>query len=81
MLFFLYIKRLMKYNFISPPKCNFLIGIIDAPLIIIIYLVISYTSLGSKSNKYYIDNIFELFEIENYNTKNIIHLNFDFSDY
>jgi len=73
-IFFLYIKRLMKYNFISPPKCNFLIGIIDTPLIIIIYFVISYTSLGNKSNKYYIDNIFELFEIENYNTKNIIHL-------
>ena len=48
--YFIYIKGLMKYKFISPYKCNFLIGIIDFPLIIIIYLIISFSSLGNEKN-------------------------------
>ena len=36
----------MKYKFISPEKCNFMIGIINLPLIIIIYFIISFTFLG-----------------------------------
>ena len=60
-LYLIYIKGLIKYKFISPYKCNFIIGLIDFPLIIIIYLIISFTSLGNENNKYYIDNIFTLF--------------------
>ena len=60
--YYIYIKRLMKYKFISPYKSNFIIGLINFPLIIIIYLIISFTSLGDENNKYYIDNIFNLFK-------------------
>ena len=35
--YYLYIKGLTKYKFISPAKCNFIIGIINIPLIILIY--------------------------------------------
>ena len=61
-IYYLYIKGLMKYKYISPAKCNFMIGIINFPLIILIYFIISFTSLGNIKNKYYIDNIFELFK-------------------
>ena len=78
----LYIKRLMKYKFISPAKCNFIIGIINFPLIILIYFIISFTSLGNIENKYYIDNIFELFKnLGNIDIKNVIYLKFYFLDY
>jgi len=57
------IKKLMKYKFISPAKCNFMIGIIEFPLIILIYIIISFTSLGNiNNNKYYFDNILELYK-------------------
>ena len=73
--YYLYIKRLMKYKFISPAKCNFMIGIINFPLIIIIYFIISFTSLGNIKNKYYIDNIFELFKnLREIVTKSVIFL-------
>ena len=53
----------MKYKFISPYKCNFIIGIINFPLIIIIYVIISFTKLGeNKDNIYYWDSILELFK-------------------
>ena len=60
---YLYIKGLMKYNFISPYKCNYMIGVINVPLIIIIYIIISFTPLGKNedNNNFYYDNIFELF--------------------
>ena len=53
----------MKYKFISPYKCNFMIGIIYFTLIIIIYIIISFTKLGEKNdNIYYCDSILELFK-------------------
>ena len=65
----------MKYKFISPAKCTFIIGIINFPLIILIYFIISFTSLGNIENKYYIDNIFELFKnLGNIDIKNVIYL-------
>jgi len=75
-LYFIYIKELMKYKFISPYKCNFMIGIINFPLIIIIYVIISFTKLGEKNNNiYYWDSIFELFKsIKHLNLINIIRL-------
>ena len=73
-IFYLYIKGLMKYNFISPYKCNYMVGIINAPLIIIIYIIISFTPLGEEDNYYYFDNIFELFKKGKSDTKNIIFL-------
>jgi len=73
--YYLYIQKLMKYNFISPYKCNFMIGVVDLPLIIIIYFIISFTILGNNKYDYYFDNIFELFEdIRTLDTKNSIFL-------
>ena len=72
----------MKYKFISPSKCNFMIGIINFPLTILIYFIISFTSFGNIKNKYYYDNIFELYK--NFGesvAKNIIILNCYFLDY
>ena len=53
----------MKYKFISPAKCNFIIGIINVPLIILIYFIISFTPLANIENDYYYDNIFEFLKI------------------
>ena len=72
----------MKYKFVSPYKCNFIIGIIYFPLIIIIYVIISFTKLGEKNknininnNIYYWDSISELFKsIKNINVINAIRL-------
>ena len=44
----------MKYKYISPYKCSFLVGVGFVPLIIIIYFIISFT------NDF--DNIFDLFK-------------------
>ena len=53
----------MKYKFISPAKCNFMTGIINAPLIILIYFISSFIPIEIKDNKeFYYDNIFELFK-------------------
>jgi len=73
-IYFINIKRIMKYNFIIPPKCNFMIGVIDVPLILIIYFIISLTPLGNKNKKYYVDNIFELFKSGKFDAKIVIHL-------
>ena len=65
----------MKYKFISPAKCNFMTGIIDSPIIILIFFIISFTPLGKINNDYYYDNIFELFKnIRNIDAKNVIIL-------
>jgi len=63
-IYYLYIKGLMKYKFISPYKCNYMIGIINVPIIILMYFIISFTPLGNdnKDNEYYYDNIFEFFK-------------------
>ena len=38
-----------------------MIGIINTPIIILIYFIISFTPLGNIDNDYYYDSIFELF--------------------
>ena len=53
----------MRHKYISPYKCNFMIGLINFPLFIIIMFIISFTPLGKKENKdIFCDNIFELFQ-------------------
>ena len=72
----------MKYKYISPYKCNFMIGVINVPIIILISFIISFTPLGNTKNDYYYDNIFELYK--NFGesvAKNIIILNCYFLDY
>ena len=74
-IYYLYIKGLMKYKFISPYKCNYMIGIINVPIIILISLIISFTPLGHTNNEYYYDSIFELFnDLRNIEVKNVIIL-------
>ena len=60
--YILSVKEIMKNNFISPYKCNYIIGIINTPLIIAIYLIISLTPLGKEDNYYYCGNILTLFK-------------------
>ena len=74
-IYFLYIKNIMKYKFISPYKCNFMIGIINVPIIILIYFIISLTPLGNDKSEYYYDNIFKFFkDLGNFETKGLIKL-------
>ena len=56
------IKELMKYKYVSPYKVNFIVGIVTFPFIIIIYITISFTSLGNEKNDNYVDNIIEIFK-------------------
>jgi len=76
MLFIIYIYKLMKYKYISPYKIDYIIGMINLPIIIIIYIIISLTPLGRYESDYYYGNIFELFKnIQNLNSINIILIN------
>ena len=60
-IYFIYLKDFMDKKFISPYKYNFFVGLINAPLTIIIYFIFSFTIFGKKiDNSYYCDNIFEL---------------------
>ena len=77
-IYYIYIKELMKYKYISPYKTNFMIGIINLPIIIIIYIIISFTPLGKQKSFYY-DSIFDLFEnIGKIKAINIFLLNYYF---
>jgi len=72
-IYYIIVYKLMKYHYISPYKINYIIGIINLPIIIIIYIIISFTPLGDKDNYYYYDSIFNLFKnIRNLNAINII---------
>ena len=74
-IYYLFIKRLMRNKFITPYKCNYIIGIINVPLIILIYLIISVTPFGNTNNSYYYDNIFDAFKkFGNLDAKNWIIL-------
>ena len=79
---FLYIKGLMKNKFISPYKCCYIIGMINTPIIIIIYIIFSFVYPGKCEPKAYNydDNgdycldIFKLFGDIGSSAKNIIRL-------
>jgi len=74
-IYYLYIKGLMKYKYISPYKCNYMIGIINVPIIILMYFIISFTPLGIKDKEYYYDNIFDFFtDVRNIGAKRAIIL-------
>ena len=73
--YFLYIKKLMNNKFISPYKFNYMIGIINVPIIILTYFIISLTPYGNSNNEYYYDNIFKLFtDLGNINATNMVIL-------
>jgi len=63
-IYYIYMKELMKYKYISPYKSNFMIGLINLPIIIIIYIIISFTLLGdNNNNNYYYDSILNYLKI------------------
>jgi hypothetical protein len=75
--FLAYIKGLMKYKFISPYKCCYMIGVINLPLIIIIYFILSFFNFGNCNDKdSYCVNIFELFISGLFSVINIFRLIF-----
>jgi len=81
-IYYINIKELMKYKFISPTKCNFMVGIINFPLSFLIYYIISLTSLGNKNSQFYYDSVFELFtNLGQIDAKSWITLKFYFLDY
>jgi hypothetical protein len=60
-----YIKGLMQYKFLSPYKCCFIFGMINTPIILIIYFIISF--MGCKfdffcEGKVHFDNIMDIFD-------------------
>ena len=81
--YYSYIRGLMKYKFVSPYKICYMIGIINVPIISIIYIVISFFDLGNCDiNKHDIDyclNIFESFkEIDALNYFRLISLSLSY---
>ena len=50
-IYYSYIRGLMKYKFISPYKICYMIGIINVPTILIIYIVISFFKIGNWDEK------------------------------
>ena len=71
---FLYIKGLMKNKFISPYKCCYIIGMINTPIIIIIYIIFSFVYPENYGLEDYCLNIFKLFGDIGSSAKNIIRL-------
>ena len=79
---YLYIKGLMKYKYTSPYMCNFMIGVINVPIIILMSFIISYTPLGNDKSEYHYDNIFAIFkDLGKIDIKSAIILKLYFFDY
>ena len=65
-----YIKGLMEYKFFSPYKCCYIVGIINVPIILIIFFIVSFIpcefdlvcQVDGRDKNNHFDNIFELFE-------------------
>ena len=65
-----YIKALMEFKYFSPFQCCYLFGIVNTPLIIIVYFIVSHIPCNNKflcGEKKYFDNIYSLFDIFNFN--------------
>ena len=69
-IFYGYIKALMEFKYFSPFQCCYLFGIVNTPLIIIVYFIVSYIPFNNKflcGEKKYFDNIYSLFDNFNFN--------------
>jgi len=65
-----YMKILMEFKYFSPFQCCYLLGIVNTPLIIIVYFIVSYIPCNNKflcCEKKYFDNIYSLFNNFNFN--------------
>jgi len=63
-----YMKGLMEYKFVSPYKCCYLTGLINLPIVLIIYFIVSYTPcnldvfcIDEFGKHEHFDDIFNLF--------------------
>ena len=69
-IFYGYIKILMEFKYFSPFQCCYLFGIVNTPLIIIIYFIVSYIPCNNEflcGEKKYFDNIYSLIDKLNFN--------------
>ena len=69
-IFYGYIKILMEFKYFSPFQCCYLFGIVNTPLILILYFIVSYIPCNNKffcGEKEYFDNIYSLFDKLNFN--------------
>ena len=74
-IFYGYIKTLIEFKYFSPFQCCYFFGIVNTPLIIIIYFLVSHIPCNNKflcGEKMYFDNIYSLFD--NFNFNEIIFL-------
>ena len=63
-IFYGYIKVLMEFKYFSPFQCCYLFGIVNTPLILIAYFIVSHIPCNNKflcDGKEYFDNIYSLF--------------------
>ena len=63
-IFYGYIKVLMEFKYFSPFQCCYLFGIVNTPLILIAYFIVSHIPCNNKflcGGKKYFDNIYSLF--------------------
>ena len=69
-IFYGYIKALMEFKYFSPFQCCYLFGIVNTPLIIIVYFIVSHIPCNNKflcHDKAYFDSIYSLFDNFNFN--------------
>ena len=69
-IFYGYIKILMEFKYFSPFQCCYLFGIVNTPLILIVYFIVSHIPCNNKflcGEKKYFDNIYSLFDNLNFN--------------
>ena len=73
-IFFGYIKALMEYKYFSPYKCCYIFGFINTPIIIAIFIIVSYISFKESNllcslkynDSYYFDNFFSIIKNINF---------------
>jgi len=69
-IFYGYLKILMEFKYFSPFQCCYLFGIVNTPLILILYFIVSYIPCSNEflcgENKYF-DNIYSLIDNLNFN--------------
>lgn len=69
-IFYGYMKALMEFKYFSPFKCCYIFGIVNTPIILIAYFIVSYIPCNNKflcDGKEYFDNIYSLFDNFSFN--------------
>jgi hypothetical protein len=69
-IFYGYMKALMEFKYFSPFQCCYIFGIVNTPIILIAYFIISHIPCNNKflcDGKKYFDNIYSLFDNFSFN--------------